>query len=159
MYKEEFTQKFSNNATLSLCLKEGEVVSLTPSEITTINEHISDIIEECIHSSDDLEDIQLDECLNEDDTKLTDEYEYEFCLKLIYSVDGVNTIYPGCHTLPNGDPGYPDECDSELNHDLDEINQYDKDLLIKSLKALPIIGDKIDLTSVSIRFSDATEED
>lgn len=37
------------------------------------------------------------------------------------------TYYPGCYTLSNGDPGYPDEWDSDLE-------LYDKDVVYEIIQ-------------------------
>ena len=50
----------------------------------------------------------------------TDEYPYKF----IIVETGVETVYPGCYTLPNGDPGYPDEYDDNLAICDDTIEEY-----------------------------------
>lgn len=40
----------------------------------------------------------------------TDDYAYTIKAK----ETGVETVYPGCYTLSNGDPGYPDEYADDL---------------------------------------------
>lgn len=50
----------------------------------------------------------------------TDEYPYT----LIGIEDGVETVYPGCYTLSNGDPGYPDEYEDNLEVCEDDVEQF-----------------------------------
>ena len=50
----------------------------------------------------------------------TDEYP----IVCIFKETGTLTIYPGCYTLPNGDPGYPDEYEDNLEVDEDYVKEH-----------------------------------
>jgi len=91
---------------------------------------------------------------------LTDEYIYEivaiFEARLyVYDYD----FCPGRPTLNNGDPGYPDTVDFEVDYDksfcLEDVD-YDINEVKSELKEIPIIGDYIDLDTVEI---DIKEDD
>lgn len=60
------------------------------------------------------------------------EYELntnEYSITCIYTETGTLKMYPGCHTLPNGDPGYPDEYEDDLQVDEDMVEELFEEFL------------------------------
>ena len=43
--------------------------------------------------------------------------------EIIYTEIGTVDVYPGCYTMPNGDPGYPDETEEHFEVWVDDLER------------------------------------
>lgn len=150
--------KATQDIYIRFSLKEHSEVVLSANDATNLNNQIADCAE-CGIVSDyaDIDEVYLnDDGFKEEGERLTDEYEYEFSIQASLYIHGSYTFYPGKMYLPNGDPGYPDECDWEPEYGW--IETLDKAKIINQLLTLPKIGSLIDEDSISISLDDETNE-
>lgn len=77
----------------------------------------------CVQTIKVITDTDNEELVNSLCERLSDEFsegdwDYQFekngKLSIICKEGGFGKVYPGCRTLPNGDPGYPDDYEFEF---------------------------------------------
>ena len=145
---------------LRFVLKEGTNLEISKEDARLINRNLAETLE-WIFGDEICYKRRYRDGFNEKQGEvLTDEYVYEIVAIFearLYVYD--YEFCPGIMTYSNGDPGYPDTVDFEVDYDksfcLEDVD-YDINELKSELKETPIIGDYIDLDTVEI---DIKEDD
>ena len=114
---------------------EAYAESLTDSDVKV---DIEDLMEDRLMKFLAANCVGIDDCEGE----FTDEDEGVYAVTIKQYGEG--TFYPGCRTLSNGDPGYPDEVDMEVLYDEDV-----KDLIKEFNKTLESEGIRLVTESVT----------
>lgn len=139
---------------LSFFLKEGKTINLSAEEADTLNENITNIIDENITGNENP--IYIEEGgFNINGCTISDD-EVEFNFRADVTIYGKTYYSPGRMYMPNGDPGYPDECEWEP---LDGwIESIDKEAIVTKLLNLPKLGELIDKSTIKLELYDFDDD-